>query len=266
MIYNSQQQQSVFPKNLVNKFSVVSNQVVDGEPPDLTITTQEIIECNSISLTNITLSGEQTISDVTLVAGSICIVAGQSDKKTNGVYNVQVGTWERIGNDLNTISIFVVNGGDYENYGYYLKNKPIELDIDDIEFIQLWSGGGNDILSKEITFTGTELNLITSGFVTLFPGLTGKSYDIISAMLKVVKTSGNASGDIKLGYENGLDEQFQILENVLDGTGTAYYKLTNNPIQSINYALGDGFGLFEDPTFTFSGTITLTLTLTYRII
>ena len=98
-------------------------------------------------------------------------------------------------------------------------------------------------------------------------GVVGKSIDIISATIKITKSSGNASGGIKLGYENATDELFFIAEALMDGTGTVYYKLMNNfTIESINYAIADGFGIFTDVTFTFSGTITLDLNIIYRLI
>lgn len=49
----------------------------------------------SISLTNITLSGTQTISGVALVAGDRVLVAGQTTASQNGVYIVASGAWTR---------------------------------------------------------------------------------------------------------------------------------------------------------------------------
>jgi hypothetical protein len=189
------------------------------------------------------------------------------DKSENGIYTTYSTAWKRISNNLNDIKLVKVVGGDYNTYIYTLLNEPVEVEVDDIEYIAISNQYGQIISSKEIIFDGTQLNTITTGFLELFPGISGKTIDVISAILKVVKSSGNASGGVLFGYENGLDEQFEIAESILDGTGTAYYKLIDNPnISSINYALGDSLGIFQDPTFTFSGTITLTLTLTYRII
>ena len=227
---------------------------------------REIVDVFTISTSNITLSGNQTINGATTIDDSPILVNGQTDKSENGIYTTSSSTWNRISNNLNDIKLVKVVDGDFNTYIYTLLNEPVEVEIDDIEYIPISNKDGQFILSKEITFTGAELNAVTGGFVSLFAGLSGKSYDIISAMLKVVKTSASASGYVLLGYENATNEQFKLLEEVIEGTATEYYKLLNNPIESIEYNLGDDFGLFQDPTFSFLGAITLTLTLTYRII
>lgn len=56
---------------------------------------KEGIPVRSISLTNITLSGTQTVSGVALVAGDRVLVAGQTTATQNGVYIVAAGTWTR---------------------------------------------------------------------------------------------------------------------------------------------------------------------------
>lgn len=49
----------------------------------------------SISITNITLSGTQTIDGVNLVAGDRHLAAGQTGGATNGIYVVAAGAWTR---------------------------------------------------------------------------------------------------------------------------------------------------------------------------
>jgi len=56
---------------------------------------KEGIPVRSISLTNITLSGTQTVSGVALVAGDRVLVAGQTTASQNGVYVVASGAWTR---------------------------------------------------------------------------------------------------------------------------------------------------------------------------
>lgn len=56
---------------------------------------KEGIPVRSISLTNITLSGTQTVSGVALVAGDRVLVAGQTTASQNGVYIVASGAWTR---------------------------------------------------------------------------------------------------------------------------------------------------------------------------
>jgi hypothetical protein len=53
--------------------------------------------CRSVSTTNITLSGLQTISGVSLAEGDRVLVLAQTDAKQNGIYNVSSSAWTRTG-------------------------------------------------------------------------------------------------------------------------------------------------------------------------
>lgn len=55
----------------------------------------------TVSNTNITLSGLQTINSVALAAGDRILVRGQTTASNNGIYEVAVGTWVRA-SDANT--------------------------------------------------------------------------------------------------------------------------------------------------------------------
>jgi len=51
--------------------------------------------CIVISDVNITLSGEQTVNSVVVVAGDRVLVANQTDASENGIYDAQVSAWCR---------------------------------------------------------------------------------------------------------------------------------------------------------------------------
>ena len=51
--------------------------------------------CVVAATANITLSGEQTISGVAVVAGDRVLVAGQTDATENGIYDVAASSWSR---------------------------------------------------------------------------------------------------------------------------------------------------------------------------
>jgi hypothetical protein len=57
--------------------------------------------CVTVSLTSITLSGEQTIGVTAVVSGDRVLVAGQTDTTENGIYNCDSGAWTRA-KDWNT--------------------------------------------------------------------------------------------------------------------------------------------------------------------
>lgn len=80
----------------------------------------------TVSLTNITLSGTQTVNGVALIAGDRILVAGQTTASANGVYDVATGAWTR-STDSDTdaeLRGFIVNisGGTYAGYKYINTN------------------------------------------------------------------------------------------------------------------------------------------------
>ncbi len=80
----------------------------------------------SVALTNITLSGTQTVSGVALVASDRCLVMGQSTVANNGIYDVAAGSWTRA-TDSDADSelrgyIVSVSSGTYAGYKYINTN------------------------------------------------------------------------------------------------------------------------------------------------
>ncbi|RFS16997.1 hypothetical protein [Emticicia sp. C21] len=80
----------------------------------------------TISLTNITLSGTQTVNSVALVAGDLILVAGQSTAANNGVYVVSATTWTRSTNNDSEEEIkgayHLITAGTYANQRYINTN------------------------------------------------------------------------------------------------------------------------------------------------
>lgn len=75
--------------------------------PNIATISREYIAAMAVSLTNITLSGPQTINGVSITAGMTVLVNGQTDKTKNGPYICQSGAWTRV-EDINMISGFLV--------------------------------------------------------------------------------------------------------------------------------------------------------------
>lgn len=72
--------------------------------------------CRTLSLTAITLSGEQTVAGVAVVAGDRVLVGGQADDTANGIYLVSTGAWSRApdwnrADDVMDGTLILVTGG-----------------------------------------------------------------------------------------------------------------------------------------------------------
>lgn len=97
---------------------------------------------------NITLSGEQTIDGVAVVAGNRVLVKDQTLAKDNGIYVVAAGAWARAA-DLDAsdemvsgVFTFVEEGTVYDNWGFVLAtNNVITLGTTAIQFVPFTSPG-----------------------------------------------------------------------------------------------------------------------------
>jgi hypothetical protein len=81
----------------------------------------------TIALTNISLSGIQIINDVSLLAGDLILVAGQTIISQNGVYVVAAGAWSRSTNNDSETEIkgayHIITAGNYANQRYINTNS-----------------------------------------------------------------------------------------------------------------------------------------------
>jgi hypothetical protein len=122
-----------------------------------------------ISLSNITLSGTQTIDGVSVNVGDRVLVAGQTTATFNGIYNVATASWTRStdADNINSASAsevtsgmfsFVSEGTSYMSTGWVLSTpNPITLGTTPLSFVQ-FSSAGVLIKSNGIDITG---NLIS---------------------------------------------------------------------------------------------------------
>lgn len=90
----------------------------------------------------IALSGEQTVDGVALVDGDRCLVNGQADATTNGIYLVSTGEWSRApdfddsGDAVKGSFVYVTDG---TNAGLYVLTtaNDVEIGADNISFSNL---------------------------------------------------------------------------------------------------------------------------------
>lgn len=119
----------------------------------------------ALSLSNITLSGAQTIDGVSLVAGDRVLVAGQTTASANGIYVVAAGAWSRSTDADTSLKVtagmftFVAEGTTYADTGWVVNtNDSIVLGTTAISFTQ-FSGAGAIAVRDGLTKTGNILDL-----------------------------------------------------------------------------------------------------------
>lgn len=97
---------------------------------------------------NITLSGEQTIDDIALVADDRVLVKNQDDPVENGIYIVSTSAWERspdfdgVRDVMRGTTIPVAEGTANANTLWQLSSSGITIDTSNLSFTQVSGGGG----------------------------------------------------------------------------------------------------------------------------
>jgi len=150
--------------------------------------------CRAATTANITLSGEQTIDDVALVADDRVVVQNQTNPVDNGIWNVGTGTWQRAadfdGNrDVVTGSlVFVLSGTANGNKFFRVTSTgSIVVGASNITFTE-----SSNALAGVSTFWQTVLDdpdastsLTTLGFSTFFKTLIASSTDDVLVNLLI---------------------------------------------------------------------------------
>lgn len=84
-----------------------------------------VIYFDTIATTNITLSGFQTIDEVTGADGVRVLVNGQSDQNQNGGYIMRSGAWERVSDVMfRGVPCVITQGNAYKD-SIYVQNRPV---------------------------------------------------------------------------------------------------------------------------------------------
>ena len=115
---------------------------------------------------NITLSGEQTIDGVSVVAGNRVLVKNQSTASQNGIYVAAAGSWSRA-TDFDADAevtpgafTFVEEGTTNGDAGFVLTtNAPITLGSTSLTFAQ-FSGAGTILAGDGLTKDGSTINAV----------------------------------------------------------------------------------------------------------
>jgi hypothetical protein len=123
--------------------------------------------CRAATTANITLSGNQTIDGVAVIAGDRVLVKNQSSAADNGIYVAAASTWSRAA-DANTWDelvaafTFIEAGTDNGNNGYICTISPGgTLGVTAVTWAQ-FSGAGQILAGTGMSKTGNTLNVNTA--------------------------------------------------------------------------------------------------------
>lgn len=115
---------------------------------------------------NITLSGEQTIDGVSVVAGNRVLVKNQTAGEDNGIYVASASSWSRAsdadssGEVTPNLFTFVEEGTANADSGWTLSNNgSITLGTTPLTFVQ-FSGAGQITAGDGLTKTGNTINAV----------------------------------------------------------------------------------------------------------
>lgn len=211
--------------------------------------------CRAASTATLTLSGEQTIDGVAVLAGDRVLVKAQTAGAENGIYVASASTWARA-EDANTsaqvtsgLAVFVEEGAVNADAGWTLiTNNPITLDTTALSFTQ-FNGLGSVTAGAGLTKTGNTLDVgagtgITAGADTVSvdtsviatkayaDALSGTTpadgtFNVVGAISARPSTAAATSEAFGEGattgtYARGTALGYQSTVNAADGTADGY--------------------------------------------
>jgi hypothetical protein len=201
------------------------------------------------TLTNITLSGLQTIDGYTTLAGDRVLVKNQSTAANNGIYIAASGAWAR-SEDANTWNeligaITFIEYGTQASSAYYCSAQPGgTLGVTAVN----WSN-----FSVSATYTaGTGLTLVGFQFNIANTGATAGTYGTAA---RTITQTVNAQGQIT----NIFDQPIAIANTQVSGLGTmstqaaSAVAITGGTIDGVTIG-GTTAGAVTATTFTGAGT------------
>lgn len=131
--------------------------------------------CRAATTANITLSGNQTIDGVAVIAGDRVLVKNQSSAAENGIYVAAVSTWSRA-SDANTWDelvaayTFIENGTDNGSNGYICTIAPGgTLGTTPVTWAQ-FSGAGQITAGQGLSKTGNTIQVNTASSARIVIG------------------------------------------------------------------------------------------------
>lgn len=211
----------------------------------------------TISLSNISLSGTQTVNTVALVAGDLILVAGQTTSSQNGVYVVAAGAWSRSTNNDTELEIkgayHYISAGTYANQRYINTNTgAITVDTTAITYAvdfgaetdPIWTAfkTTHDITPARIGQWNTAYTFATG--LTSTNNLSEGSSNLYFTTIRVLATA-------LAGYETGTNTALAASDTVLQ----AFQKLqgqVNNRLTIGGNTTGEAITIGTNDAFDFN--------------
>lgn len=248
--------------NPVSPLQAVTKAYVDA----LNQNTQYKDAARAGTLSNITLSGEQTIDTVACVTGDRVLVKAQTDPKQNGIYIVDMGAWSRsadadLGTELLGATLSVLEGTTANTGILWNCNTPgpITIGSSNIIFIKL---------STAVSYiNGTGLDLTGNIFSISANGVNFSLFQQISANKLIGNPTAVTADADEIGIGAGLSFVGGNLVNTITNTnqltnGANFITAASGFVQNGNTFGADGvLGTADNFNLKFIANNTVQLTL-----
>jgi len=167
--------------------------------------------CRTLSLTAITLSGEQTVASVAVVTGDRVLVGGQTDDTANGIYLVSTGAWQRApdwnrSDDVMDGTLILVTGGDNSRlWQCVAETEFVDVGTDGVAFAATLEGAMGDAIHTATAVTTVddtdEIGFWDSTLATMVR-ITFANFRTKLATLFLPLAGGTLTGDVIISKVN----------------------------------------------------------------
>jgi hypothetical protein len=232
--------------NPVAGTDVANKQYVDGVAQGLDVK-QSVV---TIAISNITLSGLQTISSVVLTAGQRVLVVGQTDPVQNGIYVAAVGAWTRsadmaAGSDAAGAFAFVEMGaGDLADSGWVCTNNvgAAVVGTASLAFTQ-FSGAGQITAGQGLSKLGNTLDVNVGNGIAIVSDAVAVKLNASNSGLKVdsnglaVSLTANATGFVRSAIAvDGTGLAIKVDDSTIDADAAGQLRVKSSGITTSQLA------------------------------